>query len=274
MKKLIVNADDYGLTPAVSKAIRHAHLHGIVTSTTCMMNIPYPTTEIGNAIRETPRLGLGVHLVLTAQKPLLPAKQVPSLVDENGKFLKIYKLIEKLPALDIQQVKAEWRAQIETFISVSERKPTHLDSHHHSSYFSPELLKAMLELAGEFECAIRLPVLNKSDWTITGLPEEVTLSMQKVIGSLINEFQPASPEHFSVEFYDEMATSESLNHILNSLRDGTSEIMSHPGYNDAELLGVSGYNYQRETELRVLIDAQTLAAVERHRIQLVNFGSL
>ena len=72
MKRLIINSDDYGRTPEVSRGIREAHLHGVVTSTTCMMNIPTTAADIQVALREAPLLGLGVHLVLTADRPIGP----------------------------------------------------------------------------------------------------------------------------------------------------------------------------------------------------------
>ena len=70
MKRLIINADDYGRSPDISRGIRQAHLHGVVTSTTCMMNIPTTAADIAVAVRETPQLGLGVHLVLTMGRPV------------------------------------------------------------------------------------------------------------------------------------------------------------------------------------------------------------
>ncbi|HEX5941948.1 MAG TPA: ChbG/HpnK family deacetylase, partial [Anaerolineales bacterium] len=60
MKRLIVNSDDYGRTPEISRGIREAHLQGVVTSTTCMMNITTTAEDIALALRETPALGLGV----------------------------------------------------------------------------------------------------------------------------------------------------------------------------------------------------------------------
>ena len=70
MKKLIINSDDYGRSPEISRGIREAHLRGVVTSTTCMMNIPTTADDVGVALKETPNLGMGVHLVLTMGKPL------------------------------------------------------------------------------------------------------------------------------------------------------------------------------------------------------------
>src|SRR4030095_3064505 len=137
MKRLIINSDDYGRTPDISRGIRETHLHGVVTSTTCMMNIATTANDVVIALKETPKLGMGVHLVLTMGRPVSAPEAVPSIVDENGNFFKYGSLIENLPNLNMEDVKTEWRAQIEAFVKVAGRKPTHNDSHHHSSYFSP-----------------------------------------------------------------------------------------------------------------------------------------
>ena len=160
---MIVNSDDYGRTPDISRGIREAHLQGVVTSTTCMMNIPTTADDVLVALKETPDLKLGVHLVLTMGKPLSAREAVSSVVDENGNFFKYQPFIDNIPNLDMDEVKAEWRLQIERFIQTAGRKPTHLDSHHHSSFFSAKLFRTMLELAKEYDCAIRYPFTNVYD---------------------------------------------------------------------------------------------------------------
>ena len=119
--RLIVNSDDYGRTAAVSQGVRNAHLFGIVTSTTCMMNMPTVVEDIRTAMQEAPRLGMGVHLVLTSGQPLLPAAQVPSLVTSDGAFLKLDQFLAGLDQIDPAQVKAEWRTQIERFVATAGR---------------------------------------------------------------------------------------------------------------------------------------------------------
>ncbi len=99
--RLIVNADDYGRSRNISRGIREAHLKGIVTSTTCMMNFPTTATDIRQAREETPDLGLGVHLVLTSGSPVLPAAQVPGLVGAEGEFYKLAPFIVRRPAWQI-----------------------------------------------------------------------------------------------------------------------------------------------------------------------------
>lgn len=273
--QLIFNADDYGRTPAVSRAIRQAHLNGVVTSTTCMMNLPNTAADIAIALRETPRLGLGVHLTLTADSPLFSPSQLTSITTAEGRFLKLGQFVANLGQLDIAEVKAEWRAQIEAFLQASGHSPTHLDSHHHSSYFSPALLRAMLELARDYHCPIRLPIVDQKSWQVTGLPGEITPHIQREIAALVAEFNPTCPTSFFADFYDENATLQELTRIFDSLPDGTSaEIMCHPGFNDPALTAVSSYNQQRETEYALLTDPRTLAEVQARHLALIHFAQL
>jgi predicted glycoside hydrolase/deacetylase ChbG (UPF0249 family) len=101
MKRLIINSDDYGRTPDISRGIRDAHVRGVVTSTTCMMNIPTTAADIAVAMQETPFLGMGVHLVLTMGRPILPHEKTSSLTDENGNFFKYTPFVEHLSRLNI-----------------------------------------------------------------------------------------------------------------------------------------------------------------------------
>lgn len=266
MKRLIINSDDYGRTPHISRGIREAHLRGVVTSTTCMMNIPTTVEDISIALKETPKLGMGVHLVLTMGNPISASEAVPSITDENGYFFKYATLVGQLPYLHLEEVKAEWRAQIEAFINTSGCKPTHLDSHHHSSYFSPGLFQTMLELAKEYDCAIRFPFTE----SISKELEETN----KHVPQLIREFNPPRPDHFVVDFYEERATREELLNMIKNVPDGTTEIMCHPGYTDDTFAKESVYNNQRDRELEILTDPSVKEAIQANGIQLITFGDL
>jgi predicted glycoside hydrolase/deacetylase ChbG (UPF0249 family) len=265
MKRLIINSDDYGRTPEISRGIREAHLRGVVTSTTCMMNIPTTADDVAIALKETPNLGLGVHLVLTMGRPISSPEAVPSIVDENGDFFKYTPVIEHLTTLNMDEVKKEWRAQIETFIKASGRKPTHIDSHHHSSYFSPNLFRGMLELAKEYDCAIRFP--------FTEVSSEIE-ETAKHVPDLVQEFKPRRPDVFFVDFYDETATKEDLLNIISNVGEGTSEIMCHPGFVDDAFAKESVYNFQRQRELKILTDAAIKQAIESQNIKLITFADL
>lgn len=273
MKQLIINSDDYGRTPEISRGIRESHLRGVVSSTTCMMNIPTTPADIVIALRETPNLGLGVHLVLTAERPLLSPEKIKTITTEDGSFLKLATLISRITQIDINEVKAEWRAQIELFVKSAGRKPTHLDSHHHSSYFSPALFRAMLELAKEFDCAIRLPVVYGSD-EMAGLPAELIGPIKEYAPKLLAEFNPRRPNAFFASFYDDLATREEIMKLFDQVQDGVCEIMCHPGYVDEAFAKESSYNTQRETELEVLTDPAIKQAIQAHGIELITFADI
>ena len=266
MKRLIINSDDYGRTPEISRGIREAHLRGVVTSTTCMMNIPTTAEDVAVALKETPTLGMGVHLVLTMGRPISAPDTVPSITDEEGRFFKYAALVEQLPHIHPEEVKTEWRAQIEAFVKASGRNPTHLDSHHHSSYFSPELFRGMLELAKEYECAIRFP--------FTGDISKELEETNKLVPELTREFHLRHPDHFVVDFYDERATYEELINILTHLPSGTTEIMCHPGYTDDAFAKESVYNDQRDRELNILTDPSIKEAIQAQGIELITFAEL
>jgi len=272
--RLIVNADDYGRSANISRGIRDAHSRGIVTSTTCMMNMSTVVEDIKTALGETPRLGLGVHLILTAGSPLLPAPQVSTLIQPNGAFLKLEELIARHAQLNGAEARAEWRAQIEKFIATAGRKPSHLDAHHHCTYFTPALFQSMLELAREYDLPIRLPVAREASTNLTGLPAELQASMLEYAPRLLEQFRPRRPDVFFASFYDERATREELFQILAGLSDGVFEIMSHPGYSDPELIASSSYAVQRERELEILTSSAVLDEIKKRKIELISFGQL
>jgi len=273
--RLIINADDYGRTPEISRGIREAHLRGLVTSSTVMLNMPPAARELKLALQETPRLGLGVHLVLTAGKPLLPAAKIPSLTTPEGAFHQVDDFVSRVASLNLAEVKAEWRAQVEAFMAVAGKKPTHLDSHHHSSYFTPGLFQAMLELARDYDLPIRLPIAHNTGKNVEGLPEELTPPLSEFAPPLLEQFQPRSPEAFFATFYDENATRGEFLRILGLfLPNSTFEIMCHPGYVDEAFAKTSGYAFQRQPELEILTDPAMRKEVERRGLQLISFAQL
>lgn len=274
-RRLIINADDYGRSAEISRGIRESHLRGVVTSTTCMMNFPTVEEDIALALEEAPTLGLGVHLVLTGGRPVLPASDLPGLVTANSDFHPLEQFISLLGSIRVDEVKLEWRAQVEKYIRVAGRKPTHLDSHHHSSYFTEPLMRAMLELAGQYGIGIRLATYLGNGDTMAGLPPETVRPAREFAPRLLAEFNPPTPDGFYASFYDELATAEEFLRILDSQQEnGVFEIMCHPGYADAGLVAESNYAYQREVELAVLTSGTIKQAIRQRDINLVTFTDL
>jgi hypothetical protein len=280
-KRLIVNADDYGRTAGVVEGILRAHQQGIVTSTTAMMNMP----GIEDALRRAqsyPRLGLGVHLVFSAWQPLLSPEQIPSLVDAEGAFLNQKAIWARPEAIERDELRAELTAQIERFQALAGCTPDHLDCHHfvHSH---PPFFAVYVELAVQWDLPIRAPfppeeTLSQAAATvplIEGLPLSKVRDMMRQDRDLVQVNGVSHPDHFVGSFYGEEAvTLENLLAILESLREGTTELMCHPGLADGQLLAKSIYGRPREKELELLCHPRVQDKIDELGIELVNFGVL
>lgn len=148
MKRLIINADDFGLCRGVNLGIMHAFQQGIVTSTTLMVNMPAADEAFALA-REHPTLGVGVHINLTAGVPL--AGDVTSLTGPTGLFLKMPELLESAHP---DHVRREVEAQVAAFLA-SGLRPTHLDSHHHVHQEMPVAREAIERVANRLGIPVR-----------------------------------------------------------------------------------------------------------------------
>lgn len=277
-KRLIVNADDYGHSPGTCLGIREAHLQGIVSSTTAMMNRPLASAELTVLAQACPMLGAGVHLVLTAGKPVLPPESVPTLVDTKGDFLRLPVLAEQLDRISLDQVRAEWNAQAEKFIRHFGKNPDHLDSHHHCSYFTPGLFELMIRLASELTCAIRKPYAHDAVDAALYLPVELVETAMRIVLMPAGTPLPPTTERFFGDFFDAGATLEHLLAILEAIAADpiheTFELMCHPAKPDHLLAEVSDYIDKRSSELAILQDPAVRKRLEDLNIQLIRFSDL
>lgn len=260
LKQLIVNADDYGHTPGISEGIRRAHLEGIVNSTSAMMNGPYIERELPELIRQCPRIGAGLHLVLTVGKPVLPVEALPVLMHLVPDGQRFFKGVEgMIDQVDAGEVKAEWQAQIEKFIRLAGRAPDHLDGHHHVMCMGGKFYRIYLELARQYVCAVRRPV----EGSLGDLPERGSLETGVVI-----------PERLDTRFYDEGVNEAMLDIMIADMPTGTTEWMCHPAVVDDALVGGSDYSDRRADELDLLTRPGLRRKLETAGVTLISFGGL
>jgi len=247
-RRLIVNADDFGLTPGVSRGILEAHEHGIVTSTTLIVNRAIPPEQIEALLGSG--LGVGVHLNLTLGAPVSSPRRVPSLVDAEGRFVRDAR--EAAARAKIDEARIELGNQIDAFRKIMGRFPTHLDTHHHVGLHEP-----ILELVLQFARALRAPVRSQ-DARVRAAARALGLK---------------TPDHFMGDAGpDAYWSRERVLEQLAALPEGLSEFMTHPGHFDDDL-AYSRYGRQREIELAGLTDPEARQAAARHGIRLVHFGS-
>lgn len=246
--KLIINADDFGLTKGVSEGILDCIEKGVVTSTTAMVNGLYFQEAIEEAKKRNFK-NIGIHLTLTWGKPILPVNKIQSLVDKNGCF---YKRTSE-DKLNYEEVREELRAQIEKFLSTG-IKPTHLDGHHHFYAFDEEILNVVLDLSNEYNLPLR------------GMPELKEHYTKKGV---------RSAEVFTSEFYNENAEeSKLLNLILSHKQFKTVEVMCHPAYVDEDLINATSYNKLREKEFKILISDEIKQLINKENIELISYNEL
>jgi len=279
-KRLIVNADDYGRAPGVSRGILEAHRRGVVTSTTVMINRPGIEAQLAEATA-CPTLGTGLHLVFSHWKPILRPRKIPSLVDSHGRFLEQHTLWAQAGEISTQQLQAELCAQIERFVQLAGHLPDHLDCHHFV-YLYPPFFEVYASLAEQFDLAVRIPFPVETDFRraarslpfLEGFPPDLVRGMIVTNSACLKARQLAHPDRFICSFFGEKAvTLETLLHLLDTLPSGTSELMCHPGYDDPALAS-STYRRERETELALLTHPDVHQRVKRLGIELVTFGSL
>lgn len=237
MIQLIVNADDFGLSEGVNYGIIDGHVNGLVNSATMMMNMPGVEHAVQLA-KHHKTLGVGIHLVLTAGKPLLD--DVPSLVQEGGTFHKQATVWEG-KVMNPEDVEREWTAQIEKFLSYG-LKPTHLDSHHHV-HAIPVLHNVVERLAEKYDLPVRCCAEDR----------------------LIRPFS----DILLTDFYADGVVDDYFMGLKERVQDGmTVEIMVHPAYVDPELVRCSSYVMKRVEELRILTEASLPEGME-----LVKYGA-
>lgn len=287
MKELILNADDFGYTKGVNEGIIRAHRDGILTSATLMANAQAFDDAAERALAN-PKLGVGCHLVLTRGFSVAPKEEIPSLADREGRLPEsLAGLVARLSvgSVQTQHVERELRAQIEK-IRRAGIEPTHVDTHKHT-HCHPRVMGAVGRVAREFGITrVRNPVENLRDSWRTARTEHAPLvasmAASCAVRSVGSWFQSTArkyglrwPEHFLGLAVTGRMSSSALCRLLDTLPDGRTEIMLHPGICDAELVQTgSRLQEQRQLELDSLLAAEPRRAVESNRIRLISYREL
>ena len=256
MKRLIVNADDFGLSEAVTLGILEAMAAGVVTSSTVMLCLEGVESRI-KRLAPKAKGRLGLHLMLTNGRPLLGPRKVPSLVDADGNFPRSGKdWAGRSP--DPDHILAEWRAQF-TLLRRLGVEPSHLDTHH-SVHLLPAVFPVYCRLGQE-----------------TGLP--VRPSGLHWIPGLLRRNGVRCPDYSEMRWSSGRISRERLLELVDGSfarlsGKGSVELMSHPGRVDAELKRRSHYLEVREQELAVFTAPGLKAELEGRGIKLISWAEL
>jgi hopanoid biosynthesis associated protein HpnK len=289
MRNLIVNADDLGWTLGVNRGIAQAHRNGIVTSASLLANGRAFEAGVQTAC-ESPRLGVGVHLNLSDGKPVAPPEHVKSLLDENGDFsggpeALLFRLTAK--SLETKEVETEWHAQIEK-VRAAGIRPTHLDGHKHVQML-PGLFVVALRLAKKHGIeAVRVAhEASRLRAALTSGGEPAGLMLKQGVQArglkllardargMAERAGIGTADYFCGIAQTGVLTKKGVQQLLASLPEGTTELMCHPGYADAELeTSATRLQKSRQTELEILTDSEIRKSIAALGIRLINYGEI
>lgn len=276
--QLVINADDFGFAPGVNRGIVEAHGAGSLSSASMMVTTPAFDEAVELARRSAPALGIGLHLNFVTGRPLTA---VPTLADpRTGEFHALPTLARRALSGRVapEDVRRECDAQLER-LAASGIVATHLDSHRHA-HALPGILPAVIAsalahgirivrrpldaLAASHPVASAKMLVLHGAWHIArrGLsPEGATLLAR-------------SPRFCGIALQGVPDVGPRLLALLDALPHGATELMLHPGHDDAVLAAQDPYRHEREQELRVLLSSIVRARLARGDIRLVTFAAL
>lgn len=275
-RRLIINADDFGFSEGVTRGIIEAHAAGSVTSTSIMANGGDWQNAVARA-RATRTLGVGLHLNLVQGRPLL---RVPSLTDaRTGEFHGLGALARRALTrrIDADELEAEVRAQIER-VRATGIALTHLDSHRHA-HVLPGIFRTVARVTGESGIRVlRIPRepmrLNFFDAAATDRKLVIALAL-RASGARTLPAPLVSADHFrGISLQGGTRFAARLRRTLDTLEPGVTELMVHPGHDDATLAGLDSYTWPRPIELAALTSSETRERLARGDFRLVHFGAL
>jgi hopanoid biosynthesis associated protein HpnK len=286
MRRLIINADDFGLTRGVNRAILEAHSRGVVTSATLMA--AGGAFEDATAVaRSAPRLSVGCHVVLVDGRPLLPETQIPTLL-AGGQFpprLLQFARLASVGKLNPAEIEAEATAQFGR-LRAAGISPSHFDTHKHTHLFAA-VARPLLRAARA--CGIRAVRNPFAPWrglplaAVARAPQLWSRWLQmRTLGIFSHRFRRLVKEAGMVTTDGCLGIEVTgrlderwFAAIAAAVPEGVWEFICHPGYDDADLAQVrTRLRASRARELEILTSPAARDALAERAIELISFRDL
>ena len=273
--RLVVNADDFGLSTGVNRGILEAHAAGVVSSVSVLVNAPGWTDAVPRLRDLGPGIGVGLHLNLTMGRPV---SWGGSLSDaRTGQFHSLRALVARAFAgrLDPGDVAIECAAQLARLRNAG-LVVTHVDSHRHV-HVLPGVWGAVVERAR----AAGVPVLRVplEPWSVNPVNWRASLkkaALRVAWGVASRGTTPLDrPDRFvGISLQGSRSFLARLLAVLDRLEPGTTELMVHPGYADGDLAAWDDYTAPRARELAALTRPEVRERFRGGRFRLIHFGAL
>ncbi len=280
-RRLIINADDFGLSPGVNRGILEAFRDGVLSSVTMLVNLDFFEDAVSIA-RENPDVPIGIHLNLLWGRPIARPEQVPTLVDAEGFFPRSMTTMAwryGMGQLSSEELRIELGEQVQRFLATGLR-PTHIDTHK-QTHCLPGIFEILLEVASAHGIErVRLPY-EQQPLQLSRLPSRLAL-MRRLLPfifrrrnkRLLSRAGFRSTDHLVGFDFCESFDEQSLSQLLCDLKPGVTEILCHPGNHDQELAQFSRIPPYRRTQLEALTSLEIKRQIEELQISLISFLDL
>ncbi len=267
MKRLVVTADDFGLSTEVNEAVERAHRDGILTAASLMVGAP-AAAEAVRIARANPSLRVGLHLVLVEAAPVLPPARIPALVDARGMFrsdmARAGAAMFFRPSVR-RQLRAEVEAQFEAYAATG-LALDHVDAHKHF-HLHPTIAGALIAAGRRRGArAVRVPaepaaVVRGIDPAAPRLVPAVTAPFTRALGARLRGAGFSVPDRVFGLAWSGAMTGDRIRAVLDRLPDGLTEVYTHPATAGGFAGSAPGYRYA--DELAGLTDPAVRAAADR-----------
>jgi predicted glycoside hydrolase/deacetylase ChbG (UPF0249 family) len=285
MKRLIINADDFGLAPGVNRAIIELQQAGALSSATLMANAPFFSPAVYMAFAQ-PSLAVGCHVVLVDGSPCLRPAEVPSLVDPRNPssfrntgasfFADLLR-----GRIREEEIEAEAVAQIRR-VQSSGITVSHIDSHKHVHAF-PRVLAPLLRAARQ--CGVRCVRNPFEPWwslkatrpagTVRRMQVHVMRTQGRAFSRLTREHDMMTADGSMGLLATGVLDDSVLRSLLRAMPPGTWELVCHPGYSDRALDEArTRLRASREVERSALLAVIPEAIKNDSGLALIDFHQL
>ena len=281
LKKLIVNADDFGLHVSINEAVEDAHQNGILTSASLAVNGESFEQAIAIAKRNK-KLGVGIHLTLNGENPVASVSQIPSLIGTDGKLFEnhiTFCLNILRRKICLEHIKIEIEAQLDKFFQAG-LIPTHVDSHRHIHLFPPVFRVVKEVLRKHNLTKIRFLNVPLFDYFHGSLSKMVLVQLLQMSKFLKNKDMKC-PDYFLGAFNSGNIDSAYFKKTIIKLCPGITEINLHIGENNTFLKEKYGF-WQKsyrwacdwEREYAILVDPNIKELLNMYNVQLLNYSNI
>lgn len=271
---LIVNADDFGLTEGVSRAVLDAHRRGVVTSTSALV-VGSGWAATGHWLTDHPTLGVGAHLAAVGEDPpLLSAREIPTLVDRQGRLdLSWRRFLRRAAArrIDPDDLRREFEAQVEA-LHQRDVRITHVDSHQ-NLHLWPLVRDVVLELAQRHDIPAVRVTRSAARSPVGTVVRRLARQLERAAARAGIRYPDASTGLDEAGHLDRPAMVAAL-HRLATVPGTSAELACHPGEAGDPALARYRWGYRWADERAALECSEVRRAIDRGGFRLGSFADL